>query len=56
VEGELGGTLFVDPSLKAGTSVVSEGRAVLANGDAVDAKQVPFTVGSTAAPTKEPSP
>jgi membrane fusion protein (multidrug efflux system) len=56
VEGELGGTLFVDPSLKAGTSVVSEGRAILANGDAVDAKQVPFTAGSMAAPTKEPSP
>jgi RND family efflux transporter MFP subunit len=56
VEGELGGTLFVDPSLKAGTPVVSEGRAILADGDAVDAKQVPFTLGGATAPTKEPSP
>ena len=56
VEGELGGTLFLDTSLKAGTPVVSEGRAILADGDAVAMKQVPFTAGSTAAPTKGPSP
>jgi len=56
VEGELGGTLFVDTSLKAGTPVVSEGRAILADGDAVDAKQVPFALGGATAPAKESSP
>jgi RND family efflux transporter MFP subunit len=56
VEGELGGTLFVDTSLKAGTPVVSEGRAILADGDAVNAKQVPFALGGATAPAKESSP
>jgi RND family efflux transporter MFP subunit len=56
VEGELGGSLFVDTSLKAGTPVVSEGRAILADGDAVAMKLVPFAAGSAFAPTKEPSP
>jgi RND family efflux transporter MFP subunit len=56
VEGELGGALFLDTSLQAGTPVVSEGRAILADGDAVAAKQVVFTADSSTAPTKEPSP
>lgn len=54
VEGELGGTLFVGPALKAGTQVVSEGRAILADGDAVSVKEVPFSATSAMAPDKEP--
>ncbi|MGD0527586.1 MAG: efflux RND transporter periplasmic adaptor subunit [Polyangiaceae bacterium] len=56
VEGELGGTVFLDTSLQPGTQVVSEGRAILADGDAVAVKQIPFSVGSAAVPTREPSP
>ena len=56
VQGELGGALFLDPSLKPGTPVVSEGRATLAEGDAVAVKQVAFTASSTTATAKEPSP
>ena len=37
-EGELGGSVFVDPSLADGSLVVTEGRALLADGDKVDAK------------------
>jgi membrane fusion protein (multidrug efflux system) len=56
VQGEIGGTLYLDPALRPGTAVVSEGRALLADGDAVAAKEVPFTVGSPSASTPEPSP
>jgi membrane fusion protein (multidrug efflux system) len=53
VLGELGGALFLDPSLKAGTPVVTEGRAILADGDAVAPRQVEFTASSAAAAPKE---
>jgi RND family efflux transporter MFP subunit len=56
VQGELGGTLFLDTSLAPGTPVVTEGRAILADGDAVTTKQVPFTAGSSSASRKEPAP
>ena len=56
VEGELGGAVFLDTSLAAGTLVVTEGRAILAEGDAVAAKEVPFAAGSAAAASREPSP
>ncbi len=39
VLGEAGGTLYVDPKLAAGTPVVVEGRALLDDGDKVDAKE-----------------
>jgi multidrug efflux pump subunit AcrA (membrane-fusion protein) len=39
VFGESGGSLFVDPKLKAGTPVVVEGRALLDDGDKVTAKE-----------------
>ncbi|HXJ22428.1 MAG TPA: efflux RND transporter periplasmic adaptor subunit [Polyangia bacterium] len=39
VEGEAGGSLFLDPSLAAGTPVVTEGRALLEDGDQVLAKE-----------------
>lgn len=39
VLGEAGGSLFVDPKLKAGTPVVVEGRALLDDGDKVIAKE-----------------
>jgi len=56
VLGELGGAVFLDPSLKAGTPVVSEGRATLTEGDNVAPKQVPFTSSSAAPAGKAPSP
>jgi membrane fusion protein (multidrug efflux system) len=46
--GELAGRLFVDPSLKAGSRVVTEGRALLKDGDAVAAQ-----LASTSAPPAE---
>ena len=39
VFGESGGSLFVDPKLKAGTPIVVEGRALLDDGDRVAAKE-----------------
>jgi RND family efflux transporter MFP subunit len=39
VFGEAGGSLFVEPKLKAGTPVVVEGRALLDDGDKVAAKE-----------------
>jgi hypothetical protein len=38
VKGERGGSLFLDPLLKAGAHVVTEGRALLRDGDLVEAK------------------
>jgi RND family efflux transporter MFP subunit len=38
VKGERGGSLFLDPSLKSGSRVVTEGRALLKDGDRVEAK------------------
>ena len=38
VKGEIGGSLFVDPALAAGTQIVTEGRALLSDGDRVSAK------------------
>jgi hypothetical protein len=38
VLGERGGSLFLKPDLKAGTQVVTQGRALLANNDKVAAK------------------
>ncbi len=40
VQGESGGSLFLEPSLPAGSAVVAEGRALLEDGDSVTAKQV----------------
>jgi RND family efflux transporter MFP subunit len=54
VLGERGGTLFVDSALKPGTAVVTEGRAVLADGDAVAPKQVAFDATAEASSAKEP--
>lgn len=38
VKGERGGSLFLDPQLAAGSRVVTEGRALLNDGDRVEAK------------------
>jgi membrane fusion protein, multidrug efflux system len=40
--GEVGSDLYVEPSIKAGTLVVTEGWATLAEGDHVATRQVPF--------------
>jgi RND family efflux transporter MFP subunit len=38
LKGEKGGSLFVDPALRPGSRVVTEGRALLKDGDRVDAQ------------------
>lgn len=58
VLGEAGGTLYVDPSLAGGTPVVTEGRALLADGDKVTAKEAaapPPSAPPPAPTTKEPT-
>ena len=50
VEGEAEGALFLDRALAPGTLVVSEGRALLKEGDAVEAKEVPIAGHPVAAP------
>jgi RND family efflux transporter MFP subunit len=51
VKGEIGGSLFVDPALVAGTHVVSEGRAILSEGDRVAEK-----LAEEASPPAPPAP
>lgn len=48
-QGERGATLFLEPALKPGAQVVTEGRAILADGDHVAAKQIPFVATASAA-------
>jgi RND family efflux transporter MFP subunit len=43
VKGEVGGALFVDPTLASGARVVTEGRALLNEGDHVSATMEPDT-------------
>lgn len=50
VLGERGGTIFLDPALKGGTQVVTEGRALLTDGDRVAPKQVAFAPEVASAP------
>jgi hypothetical protein len=38
LKGERGGSLFLEPALRAGSHVVTEGRALLKDGDRVDAQ------------------
>jgi membrane fusion protein, multidrug efflux system len=55
VKGEIGGKLYVDTSLAAGAIVVTEGRALLADGDRVDAKVV-NDVGAPPSPSAAQAP
>jgi RND family efflux transporter MFP subunit len=48
VKGERDGSLFVEPALAAGGRVVTEGRALLQDGDRVDAKLVTAAVAAPA--------
>jgi hypothetical protein len=48
VKGERDGSLFVEPALAAGGRVVTEGRALLQDGDRVDAKLVTAGVAAPA--------
>jgi len=41
VSGEASGSVFLDPSLPNGARIVTEGRALLGDGDRVDAKEAP---------------
>ncbi|MGH7440220.1 MAG: hypothetical protein ACRENE_31395, partial [Polyangiaceae bacterium] len=56
VLGERGGALYVDTALRPGTPVVTEGRAVLADGDRVAAKEASFApeVAADGAPEAPP--
>ena len=49
VKGERDGNLFLDPVLAAGGRVVTEGRALLKDGDLVEAKLGPTTTAHAAA-------
>ena len=53
VKGEIGGSLFLDNAVPPGTQVVTEGRAVLADGDHVSAKVEP-DLAPTVAPSTTP--
>lgn len=53
VLGERGGTLYIDRSMQPGTQVVTEGRAILADGDAVAAKEATFVPDSAAGTVEE---
>jgi RND family efflux transporter MFP subunit len=48
VNGEAGGSLFLPTTLAPGAKIVSEGRALLQDGDHVDAKDAPATPATTA--------
>ena len=52
--GESGGSIFLDPSLK-GAKIVTEGRALLNDGDKVVFKMTPFAPTTTAAAVPAPS-
>lgn len=56
--GERGGSLFVEPTVLAGAQVVTEGRALLEDGDPVTARVEPFASLSSAAPAppQDPAP
>ncbi len=55
VKGESGGRLFLDPILPAGSDVVTEGRALLTDGDKVAAKRIAAEPPSSAAPAPSAS-
>lgn len=53
VQGEKGGTLYVSTALQPGALVVTEGGAILADGDAVTAKQAAFSAAIATDGAKE---
>lgn len=63
ITGESGGSLFVETALLSGAKVVSEGRALLEDGDRVDAKEAPNApppktppiAAATTAPSNRPA-
>lgn len=50
IDGEQGSNLFVETALKAGTRVVTEGRATIADGNRVQPKETPFELSVNGAP------
>ena len=54
VKGESGGSLFLETALAAGARVVTEGRALLSDGDRVSAKEAEVPVPSVSAATPTP--
>lgn len=58
LRGEIGGSVYLDPQLKAGSLIVTEGRALLVDGDSVTAKETgappaPPPSASTPKPEKQ---
>jgi RND family efflux transporter MFP subunit len=53
--GEVGSDLFVEPAIKAGTSIVTEGWATLAEGDRVAPTTVPYDGASSTAAAERDS-
>ena len=51
--GEVGSDLYVEPSIKAGTFVVTEGWATLAEGDRVATREIPYEGTSSSAAAKK---
>jgi membrane fusion protein (multidrug efflux system) len=51
--GEVGSDLFVEPTIQAGTPIVTEGWSTLAEGEHVATKQVPYEGGSSSGPPAE---
>jgi RND family efflux transporter MFP subunit len=55
LKGETGGRLFLDSSLAPGSDVVTEGRALLSDGDKVAAKRIAADPAASSAPSPSPS-
>jgi hypothetical protein len=56
VKGEIGGSLFLDTELKPGTKIVTEGRALLNDGDKVTAREAAASPASIDASVAEKKP
>jgi RND family efflux transporter MFP subunit len=55
VMGEIGSDLYLEPTLAAGSPIVTEGWATLADGDKVAPKQVPFEAVSSSQAAEHPA-
>lgn len=55
VKGEIGGSLFLAPDVKPGSRVVTEGRALLSDGDKVTAVDAPSMAGAAASSGAKPA-
>ncbi len=56
LKGEIGGSVFLEPDIQAGSRVVAEGRALLSDGDRVSAKETPWSVSAVPSSSAAPPP